>query len=99
MNITPLADNFTLALFGNLGWPEILIIVFLGLIIFGKRLPDIGKSLGKGIVSFKKGLQGVKDDIEDSVNREDDDVDEPKRIEPSSTKTEHTAAPKNKAHA
>src|SRR5438067_1084263 len=35
-----------------------------GLLIFGKRLPEVGKSLGKGIVEFKKGLKGIEDDIE-----------------------------------
>jgi len=34
-----------------------------GLLIFGKRLPEVGRSLGKGIVEFKKGLKGVEDDI------------------------------------
>lgn len=60
----------TLAAFlGPLGLPELLIIAFIGLLIFGKRLPEVGKSLGKGIVSFKKGLQGVESDIDDAVNR------------------------------
>jgi sec-independent protein translocase protein TatA len=34
------------------------------LLIFGKRLPGVGKSLGKGIVEFKKGLKGIEDDVE-----------------------------------
>ncbi|MEX0777022.1 MAG: twin-arginine translocase TatA/TatE family subunit [Phycisphaeraceae bacterium] len=51
-------------MFGNFGWPEILILGLLGLLIFGKRLPEVGKNLGKGIVEFKKGLSGVKDDLE-----------------------------------
>ncbi len=47
----------------NLGWMEILILAFLGLLIFGRRLPEVGKNLGKGIVEFKKGLSGVEDEI------------------------------------
>ena len=43
---------------------EWIIIAGLGLLIFGKRLPEVGKSLGKGIVEFKKGLKGVEDEIE-----------------------------------
>src|SRR2546430_11034073 len=42
---------------------EWLIIMGIGLLIFGKRLPEVGKSLGKGIVEFKKGLKGVEDEV------------------------------------
>ena len=68
--------NNTLAFIGPIGMPEMLVLAVLGLLIFGKRLPEVGKSLGKGIVSFKKGLQGVEDDIEQASNRPDD-ADEP----------------------
>ena len=53
----------TLALFGPIGWPEILILVLLGVLIFGKRLPELGKSIGKGIVELKKGLSGIEDEV------------------------------------
>jgi TatA/E family protein of Tat protein translocase len=49
---------------GMPGLTEWIIIGALGLLIFGKRLPDVGRSLGKGIVEFKKGLKGIEDDIE-----------------------------------
>src|SRR5687768_9027083 len=42
---------------------EWIVIAALGLLIFGKRLPEVGKSLGKGIVEFKKGLKGVQDEV------------------------------------
>ena len=48
----------TLAL-GMPGVTEWIIIGFFGLLIFGKRLPEVGKSLGQGIVEFKKGLKGI----------------------------------------
>ena len=38
---------------------EWIFIAAIGLLIFGKRLPDVGRSLGQGIVQFKKGLKGV----------------------------------------
>lgn len=41
-----------------------LVILIVMLLIFGKRLPEIAKSLGKGIVEFKKGLKGVEDEID-----------------------------------
>ena len=53
----------TLALFGPLGGWEVVILGIVGLLIFGKRLPEVGRSLGKGIVEFKKGLQGIEDDV------------------------------------
>lgn len=59
----------TLALFGNLGTMELIIILVVGLLLFGKRLPEVGKSLGKGIVEFKKGLKGVEDDVETASTR------------------------------
>jgi sec-independent protein translocase protein TatA len=45
-------------------FPEMLIIMAVGLLLFGKRLPEVGKNLGRGIVEFKKGLNGIKDEIE-----------------------------------
>jgi sec-independent protein translocase protein TatA len=48
-------------LFGIENWMLILVV---GLLIFGRRLPEVGRSLGKGIVEFKKGLQGIEDDID-----------------------------------
>ncbi len=45
------------------GLPEWIIIGAIGLLIFGKRLPEVGKSLGKGIVEFKKGLKSVEDEV------------------------------------
>ncbi len=52
-----------LAFIGPLGLPELIVLSLLGLLIFGKRLPEVGKSLGKGIVEFKKGLSGVEDEV------------------------------------
>jgi len=58
----------TLAFLPNLGWPEMLIIGVVMLLLFGRRLPEVGKSLGQGIVSFKKGLKEVGDEINVQVN-------------------------------
>jgi sec-independent protein translocase protein TatA len=44
-------------------WGVILVI---GLLIFGKRLPEVGRSLGQGIVQFKKGLKGMEEEIEEA---------------------------------
>jgi sec-independent protein translocase protein TatA len=50
--------------FATPGPVEWLIIGLFGLLIFGKRLPEVGRSLGRGIVEFKKGLRGVEDDVD-----------------------------------
>ncbi|GAB63394.1 MAG: twin-arginine translocase TatA/TatE family subunit [Candidatus Jettenia sp.] len=50
------------------GW-EWLIILIVALLIFGKRLPEVMKSLGRGIVEFKKGVKGVEEDVEESSNK------------------------------
>ena len=54
---------------------EWLIILGIALLIFGRRLPDVGRSLGRGIVEFKKGLRGIQDEV-DEVKQLADDADE-----------------------
>ncbi|MCX5658489.1 MAG: twin-arginine translocase TatA/TatE family subunit [Planctomycetota bacterium] len=65
--LSPLSNLTTLG-FLNLNPMELLLIALLALLIFGKRLPEVGRSLGKGIVEFKKGLAGVEDDIKHPAN-------------------------------
>jgi sec-independent protein translocase protein TatA len=42
----------------------IILLLIVGVLLFGRRLPEIGKYLGKGIVEFKKGLKGLEDDLD-----------------------------------
>lgn len=53
----------TLAFLPNVGWLEMTVIGVVLLLLFGRRLPEVGRSLGQGIVEFKKGLKDVTDDI------------------------------------
>src|SRR5262249_23512262 len=50
----------------NLGTGEIIVLLILGVLLFGRKLPDVGRYLGKGIVEFKKGIKGIEDDVEGS---------------------------------
>ena len=61
-----------------IGWPgpmEWIIIGGLALLVFGRRLPDVARSVGKSIVEFKRGMREVKDEI-----------DTTSRLEPKETK-------------
>src|SRR5262249_38944452 len=51
---------------GGLSLSHWIIVLVVGILIFGKRLPEIGRTLGKGIVEFKKGLKGLEDDDPES---------------------------------
>ncbi len=53
----------------GIGPMEMLIVGVIALLLFGKRLPEVARSLGKGIVEFKKGIHGIEDDIQDSIRR------------------------------
>jgi sec-independent protein translocase protein TatA len=50
---------------GNIGLPEVLVVLVIALIIFGpKRLPELGRSVGKGIREFRASISGNDDDDE-----------------------------------
>jgi sec-independent protein translocase protein TatA len=57
------SQSLMLALGLPTGWEWIVLLV-LGLLIFGRRLPEIGRSVGRSIVEFKKGIKGIEEEIE-----------------------------------
>ena len=52
---------------------EIIVVVVLLIVLFGKRLPEVGKSLGKGFVEFKKGVKGIENEVKVDVDGAVDD--------------------------
>ena len=53
----------TLAFFSLPGGAEWIIILVIGLLLFGRRLPEVGRSIGQGIKEFKKGLKDTEEDV------------------------------------
>jgi sec-independent protein translocase protein TatA len=55
----------TFLLFQSFGWPEILIIALVILLLFGgAKIPELMKGLGKGVKSFKQGMNEVEKEIQ-----------------------------------
>jgi sec-independent protein translocase protein TatA len=84
---------------GNLGFPEIMIILVIVLLLFGaKRIPEIAGSMGKGIKEFKKNINEATRDIDTEPPRYDNrlnpaDVDRPRTT---ADRTEEPARPEPK---
>ncbi len=74
----------------TLGLPEMIIFGIIALLLFGKRLPEVARSLGKGIVEFKKGVKGIDDDVESSTYQRSNTSSRPAPLEESV----ETTAPK-----
>jgi sec-independent protein translocase protein TatA len=71
INISP-SLHHSIAWMLGFGLPvggEWIVLLILGLLIFGRRLPEVGRSLGKTIVEFKKGIKSVEDEIEEESSK------------------------------
>ena len=71
--MTALADMIG---FGGIGTWELVVIAVVAVLIFGRRLPNVGRSLGESLVQFKKGLKGVEDDVKEVKDEMADVADE-----------------------
>ena len=57
-------------MFGSIGMPELILIFVVALLVFGpKKLPEIGKSLGRGLAEFKRASEDLKKTIEDEIEQ------------------------------
>jgi sec-independent protein translocase protein TatA len=57
---------------GNIGLPEILVVLVIALIIFGPRkLPELGKSLGKSLAEFKRASNELKSTLDEEIRTEE----------------------------
>ena len=52
-----------MTLFAFLGPMQLLVLGGIGVLIFGRKLPELGKYLGQTIIQFRKGMNGLEDDI------------------------------------
>ena len=59
-------------MFGSIGMPELIIILVIALIIFGPRkLPELGKSLGRSLNEFKKASNDLQNTLEQEIKIEE----------------------------
>jgi TatA/E family protein of Tat protein translocase len=57
-------------MFGSIGMPELILIFVVALLVFGpKKLPELGKSLGRGLAEFKRASDDLKKTIEDEIEQ------------------------------
>ena len=81
----------------GLGGPEMLLLLVLGILLFGRKLPEIGRSVGKTMVEFKKGFKGLEDEVSESptprASIEPEAVKPPQRVTPSTSAPRFDDAP------
>jgi sec-independent protein translocase protein TatA len=59
-------------MFGNIGLPELMVIMMLALLVFGpKKLPEIGRTIGKAVREFKKSTDEIKEKFEEQIRVEE----------------------------
>ena len=80
-------------MFGSIGMPELIIIFVIALIIFGPRkLPELGRSLGKSLAEFKRASNELKNTLEEEIRLDEQRsaVDAAKAKEPAPAAVPHT---------
>ena len=83
-------------MFGSIGMPELIVIFVIALIIFGPRkLPELGRSLGKTLAEFKRTSNELRSTLEEEIRLEDRPLDKtaPKIVAPVSPPDQAAVAP------
>lgn len=83
--------------FFGLGTQEIMLLLVLGVLLFGRNLPALGRSLGKTVTEFKKGVKGLEDNMDEptaSRTVEPEPVRPPQRVTSAAPKFEDAPPPK-----
>lgn len=70
LSIPSVLASQVLGFIGNFGMMEWAVILVIALLLFGRRLPEVGRSLGTGIREFKKGLKETEEDARNDVRNE-----------------------------
>ncbi|HAR97805.1 MAG TPA: twin-arginine translocase subunit TatB [Syntrophus sp. (in: bacteria)] len=64
----------------GIGTPELIVILIVALLVIGpKRLPDLAKSIGKGLQEFKRATDGVTDTLKDTLREDEEKPEEKER--------------------
>ena len=81
-------------MFGPIGMPELIIIFVIALIVFGPRkLPDLGKSLGKSLAEFKRASNDLRSTLEEEIRVEDTPTKPASAARPEGTTTKTDDSP------
>ena len=88
-------------MFGSLGMPELIVIFVIALIVFGPRkLPELGRSLGRGIAEFKKATNELQNTLEQEISADEQRTKEAAAqaaVHPDTTHAPDAAAPVSKS--
>ena len=85
-------------MFGSIGMPELIIIFVIALVVFGPRkLPELGRSLGRSIAEFKKGSAELQRTLEEEIRIEEHSTSASSTASPVASATPRAAEPVRKA--
>ena len=73
--MTPL--TLPTAILGLPGGSEWIVILIIALLLFGRRLPEVMRSMGRGVVEFKKGIKGIEEEVELESSRPSQSIQSP----------------------
>lgn len=81
------AESTSLAFIGSPGPQEMIIVGIIALLLFGKKLPEVARNLGRGFAEFKKGVSGFQDEYHKATR----EVERPLPYSPPASSSTSTA--------